>query len=693
MRRRKQKRQPGSHTSGLSILLVLAVALFALTGCGNKADAEGQPQVTVLQSPAGQTAAAREKQQETQEKIEQEKEEKYRSALELMESERYKEAMEIFALLGEYRDASILSEDCEEKIREKELHLAYQEALQYMNEEKYDKAAELFTQLGDYNNAHEMADSCIEQYKAYRYDKAIEAVKKQNYSSALSWLDDIPEYEQAGILRYYCEQETKLTAARTALMNADYEGFLELVEELPNCDEKTDLYVKFANETLFDPDEAYRLHYSNELSFEKQYPKGTIWTINSYANGVDKDFWTGDYYLSLDGHEEVLFDVNFRCFDLPLNELESVNQHEHFVIVGEFSSYPGNFEFINCRVLSRTSDRGYAGVFAYSDKLYAISGAKEAINAYAGLPTLSYTAEAEASAPPPEQEESTENTNKGKVIELRCYSVELPSEWLERVYVSISKADKSIGFNEKKNFDAGYGGYLADICLMTKEEEAEYGFEHSVLGTLTSPDENESYYVVADLPGDVPYDLDNNSRKEAYLSAQEGLESVYESIKGINGWKYASLKYANSMTVSGAAEGGDVQLFKVPYYSVEVPAEISVQISVDLDEVGNAMWFDWIADDNSEKAYYLFGIILCTDRDFSSLDKIHPMNEILGSITTAHGEESYIVAVYPRPNSLLFEDEDMWIEYGEFANERIPQILDSIQGVNGCTYQVWDKNG
>lgn len=75
--------------------------------------------------------------------------------------------------------------------------------------------------------------------------------------------------------RYQYAQTKAKTAAGLPYIRTFHEGFLELVEELPNCDEKTDLYVEFANETLFDPDEAYRLHYSNELSFEKYYPKGS----------------------------------------------------------------------------------------------------------------------------------------------------------------------------------------------------------------------------------------------------------------------------------------------------------------------------------------------------------------------------------------------------------------------------------
>ncbi len=126
-----------------------------------------------------------------------------------------------------------------------------------------------------------------------------------------------------------------------------------------------------------------------------------------------------------------------------------------------------------------------------------------------------------------------------KSVELKYYSVDLPVDWMERVYVSIDEADKSISFNEKKNYDADYGGFLSYICLMLKAEEEEYGYEHIVLGTLTSPNGNISYLIVADLPGDIPYDLSNSSLKTAYLSAQDGLESVYASIKGINGWKYA----------------------------------------------------------------------------------------------------------------------------------------------------------
>ena len=526
-------------TQKLLFLLAFFAVMLNLTSCGEKSVPVGQSGDASLMTVTEQISEGKEQQEEELAKIAQEKEEKYQSALELMESDYYEEAGEIFSALGEYKDASILSMDCEERIKEKELRSVYQEAIQYMNEQKYAKAAELFTQLGNYDNAHEMADICTGQYKAYRYDKAIEAIKKQNYNSALDWLIEIPDYEQAGILRYYCEQEAKLTAATAAFMNADYKGFLELIEELPDCEEKTDLYIDFANETMFDPDEAYRLHYSNELSFEKYYPKGTIWTINSYSNGVDKDFWTGDYYLSLEGHEEVLFDVNFRCFDLPLNELDSVNRPEHFVIVGEFSSYSGNFEFSNCRILSRTSNSGYAGVFVYSDTLYEVCGAKKAIASYGGMPELPNMTVGKDAAIAEQEGGSSGTVSDGvKSIELRYYSVELPFDWLEQVYINVNEADKSISFNEKKNYDADYGGFLSYICLMLETEEEEYGYEHTVLGTLTSPNGNISYYVVADLPGDVPYDYDNSSLKTAYLSAQEGLEAVYASIKGINGWKY-----------------------------------------------------------------------------------------------------------------------------------------------------------
>lgn len=420
---------------------------------------------------------------------------------------------------------------------EQEKESRYQAALEMMEKEEYKEALDAFRALGDYQNAASLYENCCEQYKIVAYDEAIQLITGRQYSQALSILSSIEEldsdYEGVSVLSNYCNNCKLLENINNALDKGYAKQALDMLEVFPDCTERAEAYYRLKDLAAMNTQEFISIT-NNKAVFDERYPSGSFWVIEGSFRGINGN--KGSYYLELYSSEQWVI----TCYGIDDDQLKEVRDDDCFVICGEFSDYDNYaLNFDNCRILSEASNNKLSGVFKSDQSLSRVTGAEEYLRQYiekAGNNNESMTKSSDLENG--QQNTNTEMNNRTKGIELRYYSVDLPVDWMERVYVNIDEADKSISFNEKKNYDADYGGFLSYICLMLEAEEEEYGYEHTVLGTLTSPNGNISYYVVADLPGDVPYDYDNSSLKTAYLSAQEGLEAVYASIKGINGWKY-----------------------------------------------------------------------------------------------------------------------------------------------------------
>ena len=63
------------------------------------------------------------------------------------------------------------------------------------------------------------------------------------------------------------------------------------------------------------------------------------------------------------------------------------------------------------------------------------------------------------------------------------------------------------------------------------------------------------------------------------------------------------------------------------------------------------------------------------------------MHDVLGILTTDRGEEFYMIATFPNPGSIYFDDPSVRDQFGELQTEAVPKILETIRGVNGCTYE------
>ncbi len=592
---------------------------------------------------------------------------------------------DVASIPGDYKDASKLAKDSAEKKLDDDMRSIYQQAVEYMYAGNFVKAITLFEELGDYDDAKDLKNLCKMQQTAEIYDKGITAIKYCEYESALEYLDEIPEYNKSSVLRNYCKQMLAVQAAKEACYDNDYHLFLELIEELPDCDETVELYTDFAYYTAFDPDAAYRLYDQNELGFKTQYPTGSIWTIDSYSNGVNSDFWTGDYYLSLDGHEGILSDDNIRCFNLPMNELQNINPGEHFVIVGEFDRYGGNFEFTNCRILSRTQNKSYAGKFVYSNSLYEISGAKKVIDAYTGMPVL-ISAPSESASTSGYTEPDSISDGDTVLIEMPYYSITLSKDWFESVYISTE--DQSIVFTEKTNHDADYGGFLAKIDLYSQDEADEilsdtrFPFIYSELGYIRTASGDVYSILETTMYPDRTHNIEDEAFRNAYDNAANELNAVYSSITGINGCTY--LTEINNAASSDAVSGkeNDTKQIEMSYYSITVPSEWLSRVYMEIDESLQKISFYEKTNYDSYYGGLLAHIMLLSREEAAEYYYDHIS---LGTLTITSGRVYYVIAGLSSDVPYDMDTPSLRNAYLS-AQDGLDAVYASITGINGCIY-------
>ena len=136
--------------------------------------------------------------------------------------------------------------------------------------------------------------------------------------------------------------------------------------------------------------------------------------------------------------------------------------------------------------------------------------------------------------PEESQEETADESGDGVVVSNSMYSVKLPSDWEENVYIDQGSSDPYIEFMlfaEKNDYENGTGGTLFEIALF--QEDYSYLPSTEDLGTITSDETGESWQIVAMFPTDVQF-IEENS--ELYNRMFDQIEDILATITPADGY-------------------------------------------------------------------------------------------------------------------------------------------------------------
>ena len=157
----------------------------------------------------------------------------YNKAQDLVQQERYSEAADAFAELGNYKDASALVSESQEKAAElQQKRAAYETAENMMNAGDYEGALAAFEALGDYSDAAMKAGAArdaLEEKQRLEEEERLARIEQQNseaYDAAMNLLSS-GDYEGAIVafeaLGDYGDAAAQANAARNALTQKQQE--------------------------------------------------------------------------------------------------------------------------------------------------------------------------------------------------------------------------------------------------------------------------------------------------------------------------------------------------------------------------------------------------------------------------------------------------------------------------------------
>jgi len=185
--------------------------------------------------------------------------EKYKSAVELLDSGDYVQAKEQFVELGDFEDAQDQVENCDNII-------AYEKAEELLTQKKYDEAAEAFEQLGDFRDSIEKVKYCENSLHYLQAEKLFES---GDYTAAKALYGNLPEISFPDATEKYstCVNKEKYKAAETLYSEGSYYdaylAFLALgsFEDAEQCMAECVQSFPYTGEQYRNPDYAW-----NDLS-------------------------------------------------------------------------------------------------------------------------------------------------------------------------------------------------------------------------------------------------------------------------------------------------------------------------------------------------------------------------------------------------------------------------------------------
>lgn len=116
----------------------------------------------------------------------------------------YEKAMAFFLQIEDFEDSKIQVEQCQNKIRERELQKQYNMAISFMGNGLYSDAIEIFTHISDFKDSSDRIKECEteiikqeEENRSNLYKEASDAMQRLEFNKAISLFYKISDYNDS----------------------------------------------------------------------------------------------------------------------------------------------------------------------------------------------------------------------------------------------------------------------------------------------------------------------------------------------------------------------------------------------------------------------------------------------------------------------------------------------------------------